>query len=450
MKSYKAITLFLGVAIWIGGFSAADTLFFKDGQTIDCIVHDEKKIWKDIEDPNFYEIEISSGFVGFWDEGQIDRIEKNDNFVRPSDETQAMMRKLIEEKRLILPQAMVEGNVLFPTDMGKSFSGQVTQLKNYGFLKTGGLTEKLQIKEGQEFRTDQILSTAANSRLKFSVGPSLSGGLLGASELSIIRLNKIEHISTDEMDFSLNKGKMFLSVHPFEIGTGVKERLKIQINDCEIRPEDSLIYIDISPEEQFRLTLIRGEALSVRVKGTPSGAQILAGETLLVPLRGEKKLDKENAPEDLEPLWVGWDDWSPKQFQTQTQIMTSKPQSAPMLGELSAVSGNFGNQNTLLGAPLITDSLPAILKRYREALERYKAIKGNYPDPAQEGLKVLLTEIEKEGSIDLEKLPLIDPWGYPLVYELIDSKIEEKPVYASIRSVGPNGMDEKGLGDDVQ
>jgi hypothetical protein len=40
--------------------------------------------------------------------------------------------------------------------------------------------------------------------------------------------------------------------------------------------------------------------------------------------------------------------------------------------------------------------------------------------------------------------PGVDGWGRPLIYELRD------PTHAVIRSVGPNGVDENGKGDDIE
>jgi len=447
MKTWKAI---LAGAMLLGGMplmAPADTIYFKDGQSIDCVVHEEKKIWKDIEDPNFYEIEIASGYIGFWDEGQVDRIEKNDNFVRQDSETQAMMRELIKENRLILPSAMIEGGLMLPEEMSKPVTGRILEVKNYAFSQPKGLDQKLRLERDQEFRVNQTISTARNSRLKFAVGSSIVCGLLGGSAIDVAKLGRAEHLSTDEAEFDVTQGQMYIAVNPREIGGGVKDRIQMRLSDCTFRPEQCLLHVEVTADQQFRLTLLEGDTLNVRVRGTPSGGQIQAGETLIVPLAGEKLLTSEPAREGLLQTWQDWDQWKPETIAIEPQLMPGLPESAPMLGEHSALSGDFGGQQIAGGADLVTESLPAVLKKYREALDLYKEKNGNYPDPS-EGLKAL-----RAGSEDPYRvlgLPLTDPWGRELLYDLIEIQNQPVPVIVSVRSAGPNGLDEKGLGDDVQ
>ncbi|MCA9447141.1 MAG: type II secretion system protein GspG, partial [Candidatus Omnitrophica bacterium] len=75
---------------------------------------------------------------------------------------------------------------------------------------------------------------------------------------------------------------------------------------------------------------------------------------------------------------------------------------------------------------------------------------GRFPQP-EEGLAVLRSAsgemADWKGPYLPEEIPDVDPWGNPLEYSLI--KLENQTV-VNLYSVGANGIDEQGLGDDLR
>jgi len=429
----------------------ADTIFFKDGTSIDCLYNEEKKKFKEEEyqDPNFIEIEIFGGYVGFWDRGQVERIEKNDNYVPPTDETQAFMRELIQKNQLILPTAMVEGGFVLPGELEKPIAGRVTQSKNWAFVHERGLTQKMRLQEGREFRADQMISTARNSRLKFSIGPIVTGGLGGGTTLQIVRLNHAEHVSSYELGFQLEQGQLWLEIRRRVLEGGVLEKISLQINDCRFVANEGLFHFQVLPEQQLRITQLAGTEVRVSVKGNPAEAQLEPGKAIRVPLQGEKVITEEAADKRLANTWATWDAWQPEEISVPITVTPGEPESAPLMRELSAFAEGPTARESALMVELLTDPLPTILKKYRAALEIYKEKNGDYPDPA-EGLGVLHQDGDKD-PYGVRNLPLEDPWGRPLAYDIMQMQLGKEPVQiVSVRSFGPNGVDEKGLGDDIQ
>ncbi len=431
----------------------ADTIYFRDGTSIDCLIHEEKTIWKDIDDPNFIELEIFGGYVGFWDRGEIERIEKNDNYVAPESDTQAFMRELIQKNQLVLPSAMVNGEFVLPGQVDNPIVGQVTQVKGWGFLSESGFAEKMRLEAGREFRGEQSVSTARNSRLKFLIGSTISGGLGGATVLRVQRLNHAEHIPLYELRFQLEQGQLWLEINRSVLSGGVLEKVKLQLNDCDLVSEEGLFHCRVLPGEQLRLTLMRGTTTQVRVKGNPATAQLEPGKTLVVSLQGEKVLTLEQADQRLATAWDAWDAWQPVEVTAPVKVLPGEPMSAPIQGELSAFAEGSGTWDSALMADLLTDALPTIMRKYRLALEKYKEQTGAYPDLAQ-GLGVLHQrdpQSEQSDPYGVRGLPLEDFWGHPFAYDLIQTQLGEEPVViVSVHSWGPNGIDEKGLGDDIQ
>jgi len=453
MKRWIITGLALGIGIAGLGAGWADTIFFKDGTSIDCIVHEEKQIWKDIEDSNFIEIEVFGGYVGFWDDGQVERIEKNDKYVPPESDTQAYIRKLIEENRLILPSAIVEGGMMLPNQVEKPIQGKIVKVSNFAFVQDVGMVQAVQLEAGLDFRNNQVLSTARNSRLRFSMNDVVQGGLTGGSQLRIDRLNHAEHLSMYQLEMQLEKGDLWLDIRPGVLAGGIQERVDLDIGDCHAVLNQSLLHFRSVPGEQFRLTVLEGKATDVRVRGTPSGALVEPGQTLVIALGTQKTLTKAPADESLKATWEGWDFWQPKQVVISAQSMPAPPISASMLGELSAFREGLSGRESGLALDPLTDSLPIIIKKYRGALDRYKEANGAYPDPQGGGLSVLHrvgASSEDADPYGVRQLPLDDPWGWPIVYELIQPGGESQPLFVSVRSIGPNGTDEKGFGDDIQ
>jgi hypothetical protein len=447
--SVRKIQLTAALFILFGCLGAwSDTIYFKDGTTLDCIVNEEKKVWKDIDDPNFYEIEVYGGYVGFWDEGQVERIEKNDNYTPPTGDTLQYMKELIEENRLILPTQIMESGTLFTGEVEKPIAGEILQAQNFAYIEDTGLENKLPISADQQFRSDQMLSTAPNSRLKFEIGPMLTGGLAGQSTLSVKRLNHADHLLTYEISLALEQGQMWVQVRPYQIGEGVSEKLTLQLRDARATITDALLHCELVPEaEQFRISLLRGEPLNFRVQETPSTTELRQGQALIIPTEGEKILEVEDATPSLVQVWDQWDSWQPVQVDIPSELLIEEPLPAPLAEELSAFTGGITGRGVTLGFDPATTPLPIILRQYREALERFKERNGEYPAPED-----WVEQLREQEPIQLRNLPEVDPWGNPFILEMVAAppRVEDVSQVVVIRSIGPNSVDEKGLGDDIQ
>lgn len=89
------------------------------------------------------------------------------------------------------------------------------------------------------------------------------------------------------------------------------------------------------------------------------------------------------------------------------------------------------------------DSCQALLSQLRQTMKTYQQDYGSFPPGG--------------GSIHGVKTPVLDPWGRPLVFRHVRTisttqrsthKVITWKEYR-VHSVGPNGIDEDGQGDDV-
>ncbi len=87
------------------------------------------------------------------------------------------------------------------------------------------------------------------------------------------------------------------------------------------------------------------------------------------------------------------------------------------------------------------------LSHLQGCLTNYMIIHGSLPGPT---LRDAIDALEKEGDKYYESYgvkfiePGVDAWGHEIIYEL------RGPKYAVLRSVGENGVDESGKGDDIE
>lgn len=83
-------------------------------------------------------------------------------------------------------------------------------------------------------------------------------------------------------------------------------------------------------------------------------------------------------------------------------------------------------------------------------LKRYKMVNGKYPEDDNRNLvSALCPDYINFQSEDIKEGLLIDPWGYPYVYQRYDPYDYLRWHTYVIYSVGPNGGDENGNGDDI-
>lgn len=93
------------------------------------------------------------------------------------------------------------------------------------------------------------------------------------------------------------------------------------------------------------------------------------------------------------------------------------------------------------------------LHQFQRYLDAYCSLHGEFPKPP---LREAMNAIEREArqiagneTIEYHKSafisrPGLDGWGHEFIYEVLDSE------HAIIRSIGPDGIDDRGMGDDIQ
>lgn len=98
---------------------------------------------------------------------------------------------------------------------------------------------------------------------------------------------------------------------------------------------------------------------------------------------------------------------------------------------------------------LLAESSKNLLDALKSALEMYQRDKGTYPPSGSVSLSKALAREGVEGYVKLPKTffdkegRILDEWGRPLVYTRL------APNQYLLYSVGPNGKDETGTGDDI-
>lgn len=84
------------------------------------------------------------------------------------------------------------------------------------------------------------------------------------------------------------------------------------------------------------------------------------------------------------------------------------------------------------------------------SLQRYKIIKGAYPEDGNQNLvSALFPKYAVFQPQEIKSGLLIDPWGKPYIYRRCNPANDIQCNAYVIYSVGPNGVDENSNGDDI-
>lgn len=88
--------------------------------------------------------------------------------------------------------------------------------------------------------------------------------------------------------------------------------------------------------------------------------------------------------------------------------------------------------------------------KIESGLKRYRMVNSIYPEDSNKRLvSALFPNYLTLQSLTIKDGLLIDPWGHPYVYQRYDPGDNLKWHTYVIYSIGPNGVDEDGNGDDI-
>ncbi len=400
-----------------------------------------------IDDPNRYEIVLENGqTVSIEDTGQIETI-KMDGLVLNDPLRHGGRGRLLEmiddyemkrsAERLEREKSRLTAKVGWVLgEPGKNTIGE----DNSEILQTGTV-----VRPGEEIRTP------SNARVQFRVASAFSVAMEQGALLKIIEIEFGENEKEIAFQIEVGRGNVWIEK---EQSVDEDEKIFLTIGGLRMDFPYGLKRIRKSSNGDLTVTNYDGPNWEINRSNAGSDPVTLPRRTQArigkLMLDGSRAL-KPEVTQVSDPIeWFEFTTWKPVEIDLPVEFtLTShdRLQGRPVRPLMGVASDRFVFQDL---QPVRVTGLAPLFGSYRQALEKFFVDTGRLPSSA-EGLAVLRSasgEIEGwQGPYLKEEIPETDPWGNPFEYGVI--QYEQKPL-VNLYSIGENGIDEQGLGDDLR
>ncbi|MGI6457518.1 MAG: type II secretion system protein GspG [bacterium] len=426
--------------------SQADMIHLRDGSIVRAQVVSENE---SVGGERYYKIQMNNLLVWIRASAVV-RVERVDDGMMNPEQAMQQLERLMQEGTARTSvqnegNASAEEAAMDAPLAVKSIKGWAYLYENIKAVQEGNRTS---LQEGQAVPFGQILIVSPNSRVTLAVGDM---GEIGLESLTQIRFDKIalSITKTYEIDLLLMKGSFWIHV---EEETRNWKRIKVSINSAHAILQEGTLYVDSREKTNaVDITYISGESDLSFWRTTSQGpTAVSVGEKLVVsPATSQLPVEANPDIESLREKIATWNEWQPEEMVVDLSVVIPPFDTFPKYPEMPALHPYRIMIDPAMAFGAETRSLGQILKIYRDALERYRIDTGKYPEP-QYGLEALFRSYNvanwKGPYVSIE-VPRKDIWGTPLIYSLYT--IDDRH-YADVYSAGPNGRDERGLGDDIR
>jgi len=444
------LTAGLLLAAVVAPRSDADTIYFSDGSFLRCKVHDEPIVFPRKKHPRFVEIEIPFGVIGFYMGEHIVKVEKDDLY-SPDERSLSLVR--IMDLLGTSPADMMSLRTNDEAQGVRNLRLEVERVAGWAFQRQGD--RRLALTNGQEVPSDSLISVTRNGRLKVRFRDTgtvdaiqVVAGLLSETTAEIQQTSYDEQSKTNILGVNLTAGKLWIDARD---GLSEGRRTELFVSPIRVRCETSTYYVQLLPDQTVKVALLKGADLSVRWKDVPTEHAIEQGRYAIFGEDSRMRLEEGKVAADEFREWTNWDSWEALKVEVPLSVIIPPMVSFPSEGpEIVSVRAEETWRALRASQPLKTENFARKLQRTREAIAAYKNDLGEIPT-MELGLQALLTRPDDprwKGPYLPEDEALEAFWGRPLIYQ-IWTDLDGTPI-ADVRSMGMNGKDELGLGDDLR
>lgn len=437
-------------ALWISLYASesyADRVYLKDGVSFRCNVLDEIRT---VNGENFYQIQLDNSFI-WLNSNQVQKIEKTDEVIRTDSVTREKIEQLMREGSVV---TQIEADQVASSTDGQDSEEVPLKVKEvrgwvYLYENEKAIVERKRspLHVGESVPLGKILIVSPNSRVTLAIGEIGEIGLTGQTRIRFDQLT-VSRTQTFEVGLNLTRGAFWAQVG---VQQATWKRVKLTINTSSVILQQGTLYVESA--ERTGAVYITNLSLNRDLKfyrATEIPSDVRVGERVFVsPASNRLTVDANQNASELQERIANWADWEPAPLVVELEPVIPPLKTYPEYPPVPALHPYRITIDTSMAFSPETRSLGQILKIYDEAVERYKRDTGRYPSP-QHGINALVYSYEVSGwrgPYIPQDVPRHDFWGNPFVYDLYKVNGRE---YADVRSVGPNGQDDRGLGDDIR
>lgn len=448
MRPIASLAIAFGLAAASILSTAADVVFLKDGGRLRCEVISPDEA----ADPNNEFIQIRVNRTTVWlKRDAIDKIEETADDPQPT----ATDRELIERLKEI-------GYILEQDDSQPAIESAdaeersevrllVKRTQGWAYLSDTRLAEtatrREPLNEGMEVPVERMVMVSGNSRATLEIEGMGAIGLYPGTQIRFDELFWDPSVQNYRINLRLEHGGAW-----FDIGENEKNwrRVIININTVQTIVQTGVLLAEAgSSSGAVNVSYLEG-AGEIRFWRSRDPYLLSPGQALSVSPQFNKLAIQEPAGLDEKLQTIrNWSGWTPEPLALNFDRALPPLQTFPPFPALPALHPYEIPIDLSVVFPPITMSMGELLEAYNTAIERYKFDTGRYP-PEELGLDALERPHDIAGwkgpYLPLE-FPRKDMWGSPFVYDFFKDGNNE---YVSVRSIGPNRHDDKGLGDDIR
>lgn len=460
-RAGAAIPTAILAALWFAlpATVTADTVVLRDGRVItNCRILTEDDIgrtgvhgeWpKYIVDPEWIVIETEHGFWGFRKADRIDEVAAGPSVERATEPIRPVPVTAGVEPGVEAPVERVDANGIREIEAPMT----VQQVRGRAYNVTLG--NRYLVTVGDEIRQGQEVRVTWNSRLRGTIADRITFSAMEGTRFVVNRFWRHVRIGTEHhIDFQLIEGKVWLEVSSRLSNI---DRVRFTINGNQLlTTKPMLMNVRMTELGQLQAAVFESRDVNIRF--------ILPNLDVPVPLtvgkrveisreRAELGSELDDVPLDPEERkeWDRWVAWQPREVHADPVLARPDVTGMPPLSYVPSLPEDDPGRNPRAVQPVRYRATFFALRQYRTGLRSYFRDVGDYPADNEAwvaALKVNPGVASWNGPYVDADLPEQDIWDNPFVYEKWSDAANTPR--ADVRSIGANGIDEFGFGDDLR
>ena len=452
MRTYRfqALFLFLAVLCFISS-GWTDTIHLRTGRTIKGRIIDETETQ--------YQIEMTAIGATLWiDRDSVDRIETTQEAVPPT--ATPIPEPDPDRPRLEIIRSSDSREPTPPSRLGDPVRAAVPgrvgdeEIKATLITAADGTVEAQSgdgpwrpVQAGSSIGPLDRIRTSRDGRVELVT-------FYEDGSQARMRLMENTEVSPDPEDRStinLSRGRLWSQTEAAEKAGEISLQVKAPNAVAAIRGRSTLVCFDLGLDGRAMISLFSGET---RVEGAGGARQSLRRLQMAVLDRMGTLERMDEVDPDLIEEWDGWSETF------EDLALYAHAAGGIIAGEVVESMARQIEEEHQLYAGILDDANTMILanrqaellNRYGEGFTAYYRDMGRFP-PAEGPFEHLFRNVTNdpdwngpylEGDVSL---PVKDRWGTEILYEL--QHTPGGTPYLSLRSLGPNRMDDQGKGDDI-
>ncbi len=298
---------------------------------------------------------------------------------------------------------------------------------------------EIPLRAGNVVPPQTAVRTPPNSRVKLGYKQIIFIGMMPATQLHVNGLARESQTGIYQLDLSVDPGgEIWLNVTD---KIRLSDRVRFIVNGITFDTRSTLINVEVTAQNEVVVSNFGLTELVVSVQGDRVALTGTQQVNLSQPSSQPVPSTKKRAD------WDNWEIWTPEKISYAPQVYAEVNVSGNAYSDFAVVRvGEVGDLPKTV--PVQPQGTMQVIQAWRQGIFDYINQEG-FPPPKDQGMEAGLEAVRAKVSAlnsALSALPTRDNWGHPFVWKVI---VQGTTNLIDVHSIGPNGIDDFGLGDDL-